>query len=132
MGKWFNWPPFVAVAIDTDTGKPVDPNIGMRTRREFYNIGKDGKGKKVLIAHKSPAGSQAGGGSRGRRCGGRQRSGGWARRWPTAGPPLGFSSAAASPLYNSSSLHTHARTHTHARVRTCTKPHCPRKGILPV
>ena len=64
MGKWFNWPPFVAVAIDADTGKPLDPDIGMRTRREFYNVGKDGKGKKVIVAHKSPSGSQAGNGKK--------------------------------------------------------------------
>lgn len=58
MGKHFNWPPFVAVALDADTGKPVDPNIGMRVKREFYNVGKDGKGRKVVVAHKTGSGSQ--------------------------------------------------------------------------
>ena len=53
MGKFFNWPPFVTVPIDANTGKPLDPNVGMRVQREFYNVGKDGKGKKVMIAHKS-------------------------------------------------------------------------------
>lgn len=60
MGKYFNWPPFVAIPVDADTGKPVDPNVGMRVKREFYNVGTDGKGKKVMIAHKSPSGSKVG------------------------------------------------------------------------
>jgi hypothetical protein len=59
MGKWFNWPPFVAVPIDADTGKPSDPNVGMRVKREFYNVGKDGKGKKMIIAHKSGSAAAA-------------------------------------------------------------------------
>ena len=59
MAPFFNWPPFVAVAIDADTGKPLDPNIGMRVKREFVNVGIDGKGRKMLVAHKSPSGSVA-------------------------------------------------------------------------
>jgi hypothetical protein len=59
MGKWFNWPPFVVVPIDADTGKPLDPNVGMRVKREFYNVGKDGKGKKMIIAHKSGSATAA-------------------------------------------------------------------------
>jgi predicted CopG family antitoxin len=59
MGKFFNWPPFVAVPIDADTRKPLDPNVGMRVKREFYNVGKDGKGKKVMIAHKTGSAAAA-------------------------------------------------------------------------
>ena len=61
MGKFFNWPPFVAVALDADTGKPLDPNIGMRVYREFYDVKKNSNGKKVMVAHKSgsAAGSKA-------------------------------------------------------------------------
>ena len=61
MGKFFNWPPFVAVPIDANTGKPLDPNVGMRVQREFYNVGKDGKGKKVMVAHKSGSSAAAAG-----------------------------------------------------------------------
>jgi hypothetical protein len=49
----------VAVPIDADTGKPLDPNIGMRLKREFYNVGKDGKGKKRIVAHKSGSATAA-------------------------------------------------------------------------
>lgn len=65
MGKFFNWPPFVAVPIDADTGKPLDPNVGMRVKREFYNVGTDGKGKKVMIAHKSGSAAAEGGNKEG-------------------------------------------------------------------
>ena len=61
---FFNWPPFVAVALDADTGKPLDPNIGMRVKREFYDVKKTKNGQKVTVAHKSGSaqGSKAGGG----------------------------------------------------------------------
>ena len=63
MGKFFNWPPFVAVAIDADTGKPLDPNVGMRVKREFYDVKKAKNGQKVMVAHRSGsnAGSKNGG-----------------------------------------------------------------------
>ena len=50
---FFGWPPFRLVALDADTGKPIDPNIGMRVKREFYDIKKDKNGKKMIIAHKT-------------------------------------------------------------------------------
>lgn len=49
----FNWPPFKLVRLDADTGKPLDPNVGMRVYREFYDIKKDKHGKNVVVAHKS-------------------------------------------------------------------------------
>ena len=60
MGRHFNWPPFRLVALDADTGQPIDPNVGMRTYREFYDIKKDSHGNKVLIAQNSPSGSRTG------------------------------------------------------------------------
>ena len=59
MGKYFNWPPFKLVALDADTGKPLDPNVGMRVKREFYDIKKDDKGNNMVVAHKTN-GSKAG------------------------------------------------------------------------
>ena len=69
MGRWFNWPPFVVDLIDTNTGKPLDPNVGMRVKREFYNVGKDGKGKKMIIAHKSGSATAAAAGNEGKKDG---------------------------------------------------------------
>ena len=60
-GPFVNWPPFRLVALNADTGKPIDPNVGMRVQREFYDVKKDRNGKKVVVAHKSPSGSKIGG-----------------------------------------------------------------------
>lgn len=57
MAPIFNWPPFKLVELNADTGKPTDPNIGMRVRREFYDVKRDGRGKKVIVAHKTGGGS---------------------------------------------------------------------------
>jgi len=45
---FFDWPPFKLVALDADTGKPLDPNVGMRVCRDFYNVRKAKDGKKVM------------------------------------------------------------------------------------
>lgn len=45
---FFDWPPFKLVALDADTGKPLDPNVGMRVCRDFYNVRKDKDGKRVM------------------------------------------------------------------------------------
>ena len=43
----------MAVALDADTGKPLDPKVGMRVKREFYNVKQSPNGKKVMVAHKT-------------------------------------------------------------------------------
>jgi len=45
---FFEWPPFKLVALDADTGKPLDPDVGMRVCRDFYNVRKDKDGKKFM------------------------------------------------------------------------------------
>ncbi|KAK5678247.1 hypothetical protein LTS10_009417 [Elasticomyces elasticus] len=46
--------PFRLVALDADTGKPLDSNIGRRTTVTYYDIKKDSNGKRSVVAHKSP------------------------------------------------------------------------------
>lgn len=48
------------MALDADTGKPIDPTVGMRVYREFYNVKKDKNGKKMIVAHKNGEGSNKG------------------------------------------------------------------------
>lgn len=57
---FFNWPPFKLVALDADTGKPLDPTVGMRVYREFYNVKKDKDGKKMIMVHRNGEGSKKG------------------------------------------------------------------------
>lgn len=57
----FNWPPFKLVALDADTGKPIDPTVGMRVYREFYNVKKDKDGKKMIVVKKNGEASDRGG-----------------------------------------------------------------------
>ena len=40
------------VAVDADTGKPLDPRVGVPTQRDFITVEKDKHGKKMLVAHK--------------------------------------------------------------------------------
>ncbi|KAK5739080.1 hypothetical protein LTR17_005600 [Elasticomyces elasticus] len=46
--------PFRLVALDADTGKPLDSNIGRRTTVTYYDIKKDSNGKRSVVAHKPP------------------------------------------------------------------------------
>ena len=57
---FFDWPPFKLVALDADTGKPLDPNVGMRVCRDFYNVRKDKNGKKVMTRKKIETDTQKG------------------------------------------------------------------------
>lgn len=41
------------MTLDTNTGKPIDPTVGMRVYREFYNVKKDKDGKKMVVVHKT-------------------------------------------------------------------------------
>lgn len=53
MPSFFNWPPFKLIAIDTDTNKPVDPNVGRKTYVTYYDIKKSKNGSKSFVAHRS-------------------------------------------------------------------------------
>ncbi|EMD01312.1 hypothetical protein BAUCODRAFT_144848 [Baudoinia panamericana UAMH 10762] len=52
--------PFRLVAVDADTGKPIDPNIGRKTYVTYYDVKKDKKGNKVIERHRTQRGSQVG------------------------------------------------------------------------
>jgi len=55
------WKPFKVIALDADTGKPLDPNIGRQTYVTYYDIKKSKNGSKSIVAHKSPVASVVGG-----------------------------------------------------------------------
>lgn len=50
--RFFNWPPFKLYAIDADTGKPLDPNVGITKYVRYYDVKADKHGKKSLVSHK--------------------------------------------------------------------------------
>ncbi|KAK5120496.1 hypothetical protein LTR85_006151 [Meristemomyces frigidus] len=55
------WRPYRVIALDADTGQPLDPNIGRKTYVTYYDIKKDKNGSKSLVAHRSSVGSGHGG-----------------------------------------------------------------------
>lgn len=50
------WRPYRVISLDADTGKPLDPNIGRKTYVTYYDIKKDKKGSKSIVAHRSVVG----------------------------------------------------------------------------
>ena len=47
--------PFKFLAIDADTGQPLDPNVRKKTRVTYYELQNNGNGSKRLVAHKTPS-----------------------------------------------------------------------------
>jgi len=56
-----NWLPAKIYAIDADTQKPIDPNVGRKMQVTYYDIKKNKDGSKSMVAHKSPKPSEHGG-----------------------------------------------------------------------
>lgn len=53
--------PFRLIPVDADDGQPLDSNIGRKTYVTYYDVRKNRKGSKSIIAHKSPSPSAASG-----------------------------------------------------------------------
>lgn len=47
--------PFKLLAIDADTGKPLDPNVRRKTYVKYYDIKPSGSGSKSFVAYKAPS-----------------------------------------------------------------------------
>lgn len=60
MTRLFGWPPFKLYAVDADTGKPLDPNVGRKTYVTYYDVKKDKNGKAVMTAKRTPTPSAVG------------------------------------------------------------------------